>query len=670
MSAHVPPPGSPWISNSVGDGANVGVQAGGDVRDTTVNMYGLGTTPQETYANGVRALEDGIPGKARELISEALLAEHDNAESRFYWVLAMFSGRSFRELSREERDHLKTAAAKFGNYLPADKYAIALQALGVLLDHLFDGSDGEAITAEKPILELPSDLRDQIKQHLDLVLSGVAMNNLWEGAKNRAETERFASGRSGRVWAYFHPVPIPPRVAPPLLKHPVADRGAREVLVEGAFVLAGVAFSWASLASLNPVSILACLVVIAAGVVGVRDLWEWRYGLDRIMLEDSRRSVASVTAAAATPEATQETRFTNRVRNSFDFYFGTYRPRDVDRDWWLDQTAGVRGHLASEVAYVYRESRIPVDRVNWLIGHIATDVRRQYLAGTLYDYRTRFQVPGRTKLRSVLSLAIALVAAIALFGTAPLDARLALIVALLSGPFAMSSWYRIFRTRRGVHDDNAEAERRLVGYYDAYARWTQKLANLKPSETEMETWLRNDITVLIDRALSEARLEWHDVISHAVLRGPAEGRVRRRAPGGPWRYSKYRLHAFLVTNDGVREVVAELDFEEGKFGNQSRRNFQLDAISSVEVEAGTDGSRVLGLTLTNGPTKKIQVTETSPPEAHPQDAAETPSDDATSQADQELLEMNLDAAGFKHALRLLEGIGADGKGWIDRNRRR
>lgn len=670
MSGQVPPPGSPWTRNSVGEGGSAGIQAGGDVYDNTVIMYGPGSTPQETYANGVRALEDGMPAKAKELIGRAISERHDNAEARFYWVLAMFSGRSFRELSREERHHLETAATKFGDYPAGDKYTIALEALGFLLDHLIDGSDGEAVTAEKPILELRSDLRDKIKQHLDLVLSGVAMDKLWEGAKNRAETERFANGRSDRVWAYFHPVPMPPRVAPPLMGHPVPDRGPRAVLVETAFVLTGVGFSWVSLASLNPVAILACLVVIAAGVVGVRDVWEWRYCLDRIKLEDLRRSVAVAAAAPVIAEDTQETRFASGVRNSFNFYFGAYLPQGVDRDWWLDQTAGIRGHLASEIAYVYRESRIPVDRVNWLIGHIAADVRRQYLAGTLYAYRTRFQAPARTKLRCVLSLAIVLVAAIASLGTAPFDARLALVVAAICGPFAMSNWYRIVRFRRGAIDDVAEADRRLVGRRDAYDCWKRKLTDLRPSETEMETWLRNDITVLIDGALSEARLEWHNVISHAVLRGPAAGRARRRVRGGPWRYSKYRLHAFLVTNDGVREVVAELDFENGTFGDQSRRNFQLDAISSVEVEEGTDGSRVLGLTLTNGPTKKIQVTETSPPEARPQDAADTPSDDAASQADQELLEMNLDAAGFKHALRLLEGIGAEGKGWIERNRRR
>lgn len=668
MSGQVPPPGSPWIHNSVGEGGSAGIQAGGDVYDNTVIMYGPGSTPQETYANGVRALEDGMPAKAKDLIGRAISERHDNAEVRFYWVLAMFSGRSFRELSREERHHLEIAATKFGNYPTGDKYTSALEALGFLLDHLIDGSDGEAVTAEKPILELRSDLRDKIKQHLDLVLSGVAMDKLWEGAKNRAETERFANGRSDRVWAYFHPNPIPARAAAPPTGHPVPLWGAREVLVEIAFGLAILGFCWASLASLNPIAMLACLIVVVAGAVGIRDVFEWRYCLDRIGLEDVRRSVAPV-AVPVNAEDTQETRFASGVRSSFNFYFSTYRPQGVDRDWWLDQTAGVRGHLASEIAYAYRESRIPVDRVNWLIRHIATDVRRQYLAGTLNDYRTRFQASGRTKLRCVLSLAVGLVALIALLGTTPFDARLALIVAAISGPFAMSHWYRIVRVRRGARDDKAEADRRLVGRGDAYDRWKQKLTDLRPSETEMETWLRNDITVLIDGALSEARLEWHDVISHAVLRGPAEGRVRRRR-GGPWRYSKYRLHAFLVTNDGVREVVAELDFEKGTFGDQSRRNFQLDAISSVEVEEGTDGSRVLGLTLTNGPTKKIQVTETSPSESRPEDAAHESSDDTLNQADQELLEMNLDAAGFKHALRLLEGIGADGKGWIERNRRR
>ncbi|HEY9353547.1 MAG TPA: hypothetical protein VIP28_09865, partial [Nocardioides sp.] len=38
--------------------------------------------------------------------------------------------------------------------------------------------------------------------------------------------------------------------------------------------------------------------------------------------------------------------------------------------------------------------------------------------------------------------------------------------------------------------------------------------------------------------------------------------------------------------------------------------------------------------------------------------------------DPEMLErvrLNLDATGFEHALRMLEGIGADGKGWIGRH---
>jgi hypothetical protein len=112
------------------------------------------------------------------------------------------------------------------------------------------------------------------------------------------------------------------------------------------------------------------------------------------------------------------------------------------------------------------------------------------------------------------------------------------------------------------------------------------------------------------------------------------------------------MRLFLITQDGVREISAELDFERAEFNGQERNNFRFDAVSSVHVIQTGDFEYTLGLTLTNGPTRKIRVTD---PEGYQPDPSESP--DAFSK-------INLDAAGFAHTLHILEGIAAEGKGWI------
>lgn len=121
---------------------------------------------------------------------------------------------------------------------------------------------------------------------------------------------------------------------------------------------------------------------------------------------------------------------------------------------------------------------------------------------------------------------------------------------------------------------------------------------------------------------------------------------------GPWRYSKYDLRLFLITQDGVREVGTELDFRRGSRNGEERTNFRFDAVSSVQVTVNGESSYSLELTLMNGPTRSIRVIDASP------DSAENPT---------ALSELNLDAAGFTHTLHILEGIAAEGKNWISRD---
>lgn len=170
----------------------------------------------------------------------------------------------------------------------------------------------------------------------------------------------------------------------------------------------------------------------------------------------------------------------------------------------------------------------------------------------------------------------------------------------------------------------------------------------------MESWLDADKTLILDQALKHYRLAWHEVIAHAFLPRPNRPCKSAHVHRGPWRYSKYEIEVFLVTDEGVREATADLDFERGTWQLSARKNYRFDALSSVQVEIENMRRYTLNITLTNGPTRKIPVSGVP---TH--DTVDEPPHEGT-------LDINLDAAGFSHTLRILEGIAAEGKPWFDR----
>ncbi|MFG3340651.1 hypothetical protein [Glycomyces sp. NPDC048151] len=659
MTPHTPPAASSHDTtvNSAGPGATVGVQAK-VVHNVNVYQVPPGASPQEKFEAGLRYLNDGVPFKARELISEAIAAGHDNAEIRFHWVLAMFSKRSYRDLDRLERESLDDFANGVHTYTDG-RYRSALEGIKELLAHL-SGQGGDPDTAEKQILALDPELLALIQRHLELVLSGATKDKLWEATKERAKADRYASDRSSRVWAYFHPEPIrarargadEPQIGP-------ADR-PRAMAATVLFALATGYLGWLLLSQVEVVALLAYLLAAATGYAGIRDASMWRYRTGRVRLEDYRNT------ARPAGEHLRGKGFAKNVSRSFEHYFAKYRPHGMDYAAWLAETAGVRGRLRVEIAEIYREQSTPIGRVNWLIGYLARDVRHCWQQGTLYDYRERYHVTLAFKARCMVTLMVMLAAgisvAVAAAGVAPVTASAAIVLAAFSGPYAAIRWQHIVSETRRYHDDGVEAAQRLQERSAAYQRWKAKLDATRPDETEMETWLHSDKTIMIDQALRHYRLSWRDVISHAVLQSPARRPKAGRARGGPWRYSRYDLRLFLITNDGVREVISELDFEHIAFNGQERNNFRFEALSSVNVTEDLNNSRNLNLTLTNGPTRIINVTDAEIMEPDPatvqSDVVDTPVN---------FLRMNLSAAGFTHALRILEGIAAEGKRWIDRD---
>jgi hypothetical protein len=637
-------------TNTAASWSTVGIQAGGDVHDSTVYNIYSGASPREKYEVGVRFLEDGVPARSRDLIHDAMAHGYENGEVRFHWVLAMLSKRSYRDLTAEEREQLGRVSEFLHRYFD-DEWKRALEAICELLDYLI-GSGGDPGVSLRKLHALPTRQRDEIVRHLDLVLTGGMKDSLWVEKHQKATTDRLRNDRRDRMWAYFQPVPAKPRVRQPLRDSTTAGDLFRAIAWSGTFAFAVGYFGWKILVHAAPLPTLSYLLMLAAGYVGARTGWEWYYRATRLKIKDRyyfrRRGV----------DRAPEGGFANQVDHSFTHYFIKYAPEGRDRTAWLADTAGIRATLRDEIVELYRESRTSAAEVRWLIRYLVNEVKKRWKSGTLLQHQERYRTRSSTKAWCAISLATLIVAATSVILTTiqidPLRAAVATLVATAGARLGTARWLNIFYERRRAMEDLFEFEQLQRERQAAYQEWKKRLDSTRPSESEMEAWLNCDKTILLHDALHHYRLAWREIIAHAVLQTPAKPCKRSRVRNGPWRYSKYDIRLFLVTQDGVREITTELDFERVDCSDRERNNFRFDAVSSVQVTKEHE-SHTLDLTLMNGPSRTIIVPGLKGNHLDPTENAE------------KFSEINLDAAGFTHTLHILEGIAAEGKGWIDRD---
>ncbi|MFJ3245903.1 hypothetical protein [Streptomyces sp. NPDC086782] len=645
--------GSSVTHNSAEYGSIVGIQAE-VVHNPTVNFH-PDASPQEKYKVGVRFLEDGVPSRARDMISDAIAHGHDNAEVRFHWVLAMLSARAYHDLSTEELQRLHHASGLVRTYAEGG-WKDALRVAFELLEML-STADGEAGRVLEQLRALSPRQRDAILDHLDLVLTGGLKDSLWAENRERAEAARFGNDRVQRVWAYFEPDPIGPRALPPRPSTAATARAALPVRA-GLFVVV-TAFLWILALVADPAAAaIESVVALGAGLTAAHFGRRWWYQEHQLKAKNRESHIPHMLGPASTGDG-----FTNRVRHSFDHYFSTRVPYGFAPYEWLGYTVHIRNSLVAEIALLYRESRINVDRVNWLIRYLAEDARDRHNKGTLFDHRHQNQTPAAAKVLCVVALITLGITTLALLGAvaAGADASLTLLAilalggAVWSGCAAASSWLEARGEEHRLAEETQEYQERLTARQVAYQNWKSFLDSTRPSELEMETWLTCDKTLFVDEALRHYQLTWRDLITHTILMTPARPYKRGRVKGGPWRYSRYSFRLFLVTQDGIREISTEFDFTDAKRGNEQRSNYRFDALSSVQVTERTHVGYDLELVLTNGPARNIRVKDADTHQLAPDENA------------QEIAEINLNSAGFIHTFRLLEGIAADGKGWIERN---
>ncbi|MDV7215486.1 hypothetical protein [Streptomyces prunicolor] len=643
--------GSSVTHNSAAYDSTVGIQAE-TVHNSNVYFVHPDASPQEKYKVGVRFLEDGVPSRARDMISDAIAHGHDNAEVRFYWVLAMLSARAYHDLNTEELQRLHHASGlrTYAEGEWKDALRVAFELLAML-----STADGETGRVLERLRALSPRQRDAILRHFDLVLTGGLKDSLWAENREGAETARFGNGRVQRVWAYFEPDPIGPRALPPRPSTAAAAQAALPVRA-GLFVVV-TAFLWILALVADPAAaVIELLVALGAGLTAAHFGRRWWYQDHQLKAKNHESHVPHTGDPASTGDG-----FTNRVRHSFDHYFSIRVPHGFAPYEWLGHTVHIRSRLVAEIALLYRESRISVDRVNWLIRYLAEDARDRHNKGTLFDQR--HQNYALAKALCVVALIPLGITALAVLGTVASGASasqlplaiLALGGAVWSGRAAASSWLAVRSEEHRLVEETQEYEEQLTARQIAYQNWKSFLDAARPSELEMETWLTCDKTLFVDEALRHYQLTWRDLITHTILMTPARPYKRGRVKGGPWRYSRYSFRLFLVTQEGVREISTEFDFTDAKRGNEQRSNYRFDALSSVQVTERANVGYDLELVLTNGPARNIRVKDADTHQLAPDENS------------QEIAEINLNSAGFIHTFRLLEGIAADGKVWIERN---
>ncbi|MFE9688022.1 hypothetical protein [Streptomyces sp. NPDC006285] len=578
--------------------STVGIQAE-TVHNSNVYFVHPDASPWEKYKVGVRFLEDGVPSRARDVISDAMAHGLDNAEVRFHWALAMLSARSCHDLSTEELQRLHQACKLVPTYAEGE-WKDALRVTFELMAMLTT-ANGEADRVLKQLHALSPRQRDLILHHLDLVLTGGLKDSLWAENREQAEKARFGNDRVRRMWAYFEPDPIPPRTMPPRPSSAIAAQASLPIRA-GLFILASGLLTILALMADPIIAIIKLILAVGASLTAAHFGRPWWHQ------EQQLKTVALRSPAPDTDDpANAEDGFTKRVRHSFNHYFSIRTPRGLSSDEWLARTALVRDSLVVEVAFLYRKSHISVNRVNWLIRYLAEDTQERHNKGTLLAPHRQTPLAAKTlcllALGTLGTMTLLLLKTAASAGGAShtLLALLGTAGGLWSGRAAALAWLQVRSEQRRLVEETLEYQRQLLGRQAAYEKWTSFLHRTRPSELEMENWLTCDKTLFVDEALHNYQLTWRDLITHTILITPARPYKRGRVRNGPWRYSRYSFRLFLITQDGVREVSTDLDFTDAHRGDEQRSNYRFDALSSVQVTERAETGYELELVLTNGP---------------------------------------------------------------------
>jgi hypothetical protein len=387
--------------NTAGDNAHVGVQAQnayfetitlpGDVKLTA----GQDASPENKYKAGVENLKSGKAGAARQLIWDAMMDDDYYVSSNvlFHWLVAMLSGRTVREFSKEEIDQLKRFRSRWAE-ARGDPWADGVRLIYRLLDSALPSfaaeAEPKAAKTDMPLLVkefdgLGEEQRDLILPHLELFLTGQLKDEMWQRELEFAQSRQHANDRLGRAWMFFQPVPANVFIPPPRLEWvTTADRLAMRASA-GLFAAATGYLCWELLWHGAILGLLGYVAGLAGGVVAGAASLELRFLTERRRLKDERFRAPDPSAPLPSGDE-----LADRVDKLFNRYFAKYEPDKAERERWKTAAAGIRQFHRNEIIGICRSSEIPADRVAWLIRYEVCQLNQHWQKGTLRDYRRQF----------------------------------------------------------------------------------------------------------------------------------------------------------------------------------------------------------------------------------------------------------------------------------------
>ncbi|MGH3389665.1 MAG: hypothetical protein ACRDOO_12400 [Actinomadura sp.] len=588
MTRPQPDPASgPTFRNTAKGNAHVGVQGvvNGDV---TTYVLGPDPSPEERFEKAKSYLAAKIPGPAKAWLRELTASGWTTNEVLYYWVLAILSERSIRDLEPDDHKDLSrafTQAAQNG----ADHWSAAINVLKNLLvcRHLQEETGDPGTDQLQSVLaeydQLPEDHRHEIESHLDLIITSAIRDRLEGEQARRVRVRRMDRNREQRAWKFFEAVPAAPRPAPVPTLNPqqrvMATTGAVMSAVGGLPILVRL-FGQGTAADLV-LTVMFVLLTIGVPLVAFAAPEQFP---DRFRSPASRRG----------PIPPHQLVFRKDIDETVQRLFDQQGRQVGEGQYiWDAATHRVRAKLTSDLIGRYSEPRIEPGAVDWLIRWHAQWSFRQWKAGEVRARDHRHLTTACLVLGTVclgIGASLFLGGAVVQLGLALLP--LATLMALGSVLMAAGRLdvYLLQRVQHAM--ERTAAEQRLNAEQQEYRRWCGVLAD-RPDDVEMGRWLDDDKSYLLTMVKNQYGLTNTDILERAVLVEPVLGSWRARERYGPWRYTEYVIWLFLLTAAGVRQIAIHLDFTTGIASNQYRTTFRYDAIASAGIEE-------IGVRLDNG----------------------------------------------------------------------
>jgi hypothetical protein len=641
--------------NFAGDKAYVGAQG----QYVTVNdgiHINRTQTSEEIYDEGIGYLLRGNAEQARTRIRQAMARGYETNEVLFHWLLAMLSGRTLREFSDEERRELEKMRPRY-IAVTGDSWAPCVQILAGLLDLALPdlaasdkcGPSADLSTLKARIDALPLDQQDLIRPHLELFLTGQEQNDLWESEVRRAGQLQFDGNRKDRVWMYYHPDPKPLRLPEPAEPR-VTPADRRRMHITGILFAVAFGFFGAELLWHGAVSGAFAFVVAGSGAITAAEA-DLRRRLVPIRHRAEQPGALLHTSAAADPKLVRD------VQKLFDTCLERYEEDTTVRKQFKTDFAERLSAERSEIISLCLEAGASAHQACWLIRHRCRQLLQRWRQSGWQRWSSAPHPGPLTAVADATGVTLAILGCgWAVYGMRvdPATDAIGLAAVLLTGLLAWRSWLPIPQERERFRVESRRHEERQQDIDAALAPWAQRLLDGRPTDKDMFTWQAADRIMLLHKALTQFELRRSRLVLHAFLeeRSPFS-RTGHTEDGQGYFAENYQVLIFLLVKEGLRMAKSRLNFVTGSASIRERRDFRYDSIVAVTVTPSGSGRDNFTLQLISGEPIALTARGRDPLVASSPDSADTTENEAP-----------LQAAPTDSALRMLEGIAAEGQSWL------